>query len=223
MNITPEKLAGLIDHTLLKPDATSSEISQLCLEAVEHNFKSVCLNSCHVPLAYRELAHTQVAICAVVGFPLGACLSRVKAFEATEAVQYGAKEVDVVLNVGYLKSGLLREVAEDLRGVVTAVKMEDKTALVKVILETCLLSDREKTLACGLAVDVGAEFVKTSTGFNVSGATTDDIRLMRQTVGPLVGVKASGGIRTLSQALAMLEAGADRLGVSAGVRIMAEL
>ena len=213
---TRSRLAACIDHTLLKPDATDDQIRALCAEAATAGFASACVNPCHVPLVAACLAGSPVKTCAVVGFPLGASASRTKAAEAALAVEQGAAEVDMVLNVGWLKSGRSADVAADIRAVVRA----SAGALVKVILECCFLTDEEKRDACRLAVAAGAHFVKTSTGFGSGGATAADVRLMREAVGPEIGVKASGGIRTLADALAMLEAGASRIGASSGLQIL---
>jgi deoxyribose-phosphate aldolase len=229
---TPAALAACIDHTLLKADATPTDIELLCAQAVRHGFKAVCVNPWHLPLAVRclrgqALRSGPLAI-TVAGFPLGASQTLVKAREAGLAVEQGAAEVDMVLNIGALKAGDMALVRQDIFEVVQACG----PAPVKVILETCLLSDAEKELACRLAVDAGAAFVKTSTGFAfvksgtgfaVGGATVADVRLLRAVVGPDVGVKASGGLRTLDDALRMLAAGADRIGASASVRIVSEL
>lgn len=223
MKITKKEIAKMIDHTLLKAAATEEEVTQLCREAGDYGFASVCINSYYVPLALKLLANTVIPVCAVIGFPLGAMLTAAKAFEAGEAVKAGAKEVDMVINIGLLKSGRLDAVLQDIQAVVDAAKAAEKTALVKVIIETSCLTDDEKVTACSLAVKAGANFVKTSTGFSSGGATIEDVRLMRKTVGPDIGVKASGGIRNTEQALAMIEAGANRIGASAGVAILAEL
>lgn len=211
------ELARAIDHTLLKPDATAGRIEALCQEAVRYGFHAVCVNSFWVPLAADLLKGTPVKVAAVVGFPLGASLTAVKAVEAREAVKAGATELDMVLNVGALKSGRHADVLQDIRAVVEAAD----GALVKVIIETGLLTQEEKVVACRLAVDAGAHFVKTSTGFGPGGATVEDVALMRKTVGPHVGVKASGGIRDAKAARDMLAAGANRLGTSSGIAIVA--
>ncbi|MFO7273660.1 MAG: deoxyribose-phosphate aldolase [Bacillota bacterium] len=218
--ITRRELAKMIDHTLLKPDAAEAQIRQLCAEGREHGFMSVCVNPYWVPLCAELLQGTDVKVCTVVGFPLGANRSEIKAAEAEDAVARGAREVDMVINVGALKSGRRDVVLNDIRAVVSAVAGE---ALVKVIIETGLLTDEEKVLACQLAQEAGADFVKTSTGFGTGGATVHDVALMRRTVGPNMGVKASGGVRDLATALAMIEAGANRIGASAGVAILAGL
>ncbi len=213
------ELAKYIDHTLLKADATSAQIETLCAEALEHGFASVCVNSCYAGLAAKLLAGSDVAVCCVIGFPLGACTSSAKAFEAAEAVKNGAREIDMVINIGAVKDGCWDAVETDIAAVVRGI---DGKALLKVIIETCLLTDEEKVAACGAAVRAGADFVKTSTGFSTAGATAADVRLMRKTVGPEIGVKAAGGIRTYADAVAMIEAGATRIGASAGIAILAE-
>lgn len=217
MTITPKQLAQMIDHTLLKPDASESQIVQLCQEAIAYHFWSVCINPFWIPRVCQELNGTPIHICTVIGFPLGATSSRSKAAETEKAIEDGAHEVDMVLNVGALKSQNIRAVLEDIQAVVQAAKGK---ALVKVILETGLLTDAEKIKACELSVEAGADFVKTSTGFGPDGATVADIALMRQTVGPHIGVKASGGVRDLDTALAMIDAGATRIGTSSGIAIL---
>jgi deoxyribose-phosphate aldolase len=211
------ELNRLIDHTILKPEANETAVRKIIEEAKQYNFFSVCINPCWVALAKAELKETQVSVCTVIGFPLGANTSEVKAYEAADAIKNGADEVDMVLNIGALKSQQHEKVLADIQGVVAAAK--DK-ALVKVIIETALLTDEEKVKACELAKQAGADFVKTSTGFSTGGATTADIRLMRAAVGPEMGVKASGGIHNEAEAKAMVEAGATRIGTSAGVAIM---
>lgn len=211
------ELNRYIDHTLLKADATPQQIETLCSEAKDHHFASVCVNSCYVPLANKLLEGTDVAVCCVVGFPLGAMLTAAKAYEAKRAVDAGAKEVDMVINVGFAKSGDWQAVEGDIRAVAEAVH---PSALLKVIIETCLLTDDEKVNACLAAKAASADFVKTSTGFSTGGATIADVALMRKTVGPDMGVKASGGVRTKEDALAMIDAGATRLGASSGVQII---
>jgi len=208
------------DHTLLKPDATSGQIMKLCREAKKYDFYSVCVNSSYVPMAVRELADTDIKAAAVVGFPLGACTSAVKAFEAEEACRNGAEEVDMVLHIGRLKDGDFTYVEEDIHAVVSAAAKYG--AGVKVILETCLLTSDEITAACRLAAAAGAAFVKTSTGFSSGGACAEDVALMKKTAGNTLKVKASGGIRTLADVLAMIDAGADRIGASASTQIMEE-
>lgn len=217
---TDARLAAMIDHTLLRADATRDEILQVCAEARTHGFASVCVNSGWVPLVARELRGSSVKTCTVVGFPLGAMATAAKVFETEEAIRCGATEVDMVLNVGLLRAGESLAVEKDIRAVAEACHRGG--AILKVILETCLLNDAQKELACRLCVAAGADFVKTSTGFSKGGATAKDIALMRKTVGPGLGVKASGGIRTLADARAMIAAGASRIGASASVRIVQE-
>jgi len=212
----PDALASRIDHTLLAADASRARIAQLCAEARAHGFYSVCVNSGQVPYAAEQLAGSAVKVCAVVGFPLGAGLSAAKAFEAAQAIAAGAGEIDMVLNIGWLKDGLLDEVAADIAEVLAACG----AVPLKVILETGLLDDDQKRQACRICRDLGVAFVKTSTGFGHGGATLEDVRLMREEVGPELGVKASGGVRDRAMALAMLEAGATRLGTSSGVAIV---
>jgi len=207
----------MIDHTILKADATQEDIARIVAEAKEYNFFSVCINPCWVAFAKEQLMNTSVAVCTVIGFPLGANTSEVKAYEAADAINNGATEVDMVINIGALKSMQYKKVLKDIQAVVEAAK---DRALVKVIIETALLTEAEKIKACELAKEAGADFVKTSTGFSTSGAAVEDIALMRQTVGPEMGVKASGGIHNQAQAEAMIAAGATRIGTSAGVAIM---
>jgi len=211
-------LAQMIDHTLLKPDATPDQISQLCFEARRYHFASVCVNPTWVMLCAQLLQGSPVKVCTVIGFPLGATESKVKAFEAGNAIDQGASEIDMVINIGALKARELELVAQDIRGVVEV--SHARGAIVKVILETTLLSDEEKTIACMLSKEAGADFVKTSTGFAGGGATVHDVELMRRVVGPEIGVKASGGVRTYEDAESMIKAGATRIGASAGVKIM---
>lgn len=213
-------LARYIDHTILKPDAKESDIIKLCKEALEYKFASVCVNASNVKLADSFLHGTDVKVCTVVGFPLGATTKETKAFEAAQAIENGASEVDMVINIGALKSGKLDVVEEDIKAVANVCKGK---ALLKVIIETCLLTDEEKVTACELSKKAGANFVKTSTGFSTGGATAEDITLMRRSVGPEMGVKASGGIRNLETALAMIKAGATRIGASASISIVNEL
>ncbi|WP_312654549.1 deoxyribose-phosphate aldolase [Proteiniclasticum sp.] len=212
-------LAKHIDHTLLKPDGTEAELIRLCEEAKEHGFFSVCINPSNIEKAKELLDGTDTKICTVVGFPLGQMTTEAKSYETKEAVFLGAEEVDMVINIGKLKDKDYDYVLEDIRAVVLAAG----GVLTKVIIETCLLTDEEKVKACELAKDAGADFVKTSTGFSKAGATKEDIALMRKTVGPEMGVKASGGIRTLEDAMTMIENGATRLGLSASVAILNEL
>jgi len=211
--------AKYIDHTILKATATYDDILKLCAEANKYHFASVCVNPTNVAFAHKLLAGTDVLTCTVVGFPLGATPSDVKAYETTKAIADGADEIDMVINVGMAKMGNWDYVYEDIKAVVEAAN----GVLVKVIIETCYLTDEEKVNACRAAVKAGADFVKTSTGFGTLGATVEDVRLMRSTVGDACKVKASGGIRNLTDFNAMIEAGADRIGCSAGVKIMEEL
>lgn len=211
-----DELAKMIDHTILKPEAGSGEVKKICEEAAKYGFASVCINPCNVDLASKLLKGSSVKVCTVIGFPLGANTSTVKAFEAKEAVENGAHEVDMVINIGRLKDKDYDYVKNDIKAVVESVL---KKALVKVIIETCLLTDDEKVIACKLAKEAGADFVKTSTGFSKSGAKAEDIKLMRETVGKEMGVKASGGVRTYADAVKMVEAGATRIGASASIAI----
>ena len=211
-------LAGMIDHTLLKPDATQQEVAQLCFEARKYNFASVCVNPTWVSLCAQLLQGSSAKVCTVIGFPLGATSPEVKAFETQTAIQHGATEIDMVINIGALKARDLELVARDIRGVVEAAHARD--IIVKVIIETALLDDEEKTIACLLSKEADADFVKTSTGFAGGGATVHDVELMRRTVGPEMGVKASGGVRTFEDAESMIKAGATRIGASAGVKII---
>lgn len=212
-------IAKYIDHTLLKADARKEDIEKLCSEAFHSGFASVCVNSCWVPLASDLLAGTDVKVCTVVGFPLGAASANAKAAEAADAVKNGADEIDMVINIGMLKSGMMEAVEDDIREVRNAVKGK----VLKVIIETCLLSDDEKRAACRAAADAGADFVKTSTGFSTGGATVHDVALMKDAVSACgLKVKASGGIRNYKDAKAMIDAGADRIGASAGIAIVKE-
>ena len=216
--MTNHELAKMIDHTLLKPEATKNQVAILVKEAKEFSFASVCINPTWVKFAAMELQDApDVKVCTVIGFPLGAQTSETKAFETTQAIENGATEVDMVINVGALKDGNHALVQRDIEAVVQAAKGK---ALTKVIIESSLLTDEEKVTACQLSVAAGADYVKTSTGFSSGGATVEDIALMRKTVGPNVGVKASGGIRDRQTLLAMVEAGATRIGASAGVAII---
>jgi deoxyribose-phosphate aldolase len=215
--LTVSEMVKYIDHTVLKPDADQTAFDKLCKEAGEYRFKAVCVNSNRVWYVASKLHGTGVEICSVVGFPLGAMDSRAKAFEAQVAVENGATELDMVMNIGALKSGDIKTVEKDIQAVRTAVP---RPVILKVIIETCLLSDEEKILACSLAKNAGADFVKTSTGFSTGGAVVEDIALMRKTVWPNMGVKASGGIKNWNDAISMIEAGANRLGVSSGVAII---
>ncbi len=211
------QLANKIDHTALKPDTSQKQILTLCQEAKEQGFYSVCVNPTWVKKSAELLAGSDVAVCTVIGFPLGASTSEVKALETKNAIANGATEVDMVINIGALKDGNNDLVKSDIQAVVYAAKGK---ALVKVIIETCLLTNDEKETACKLAVEAGTDYVKTSTGFSTGGATVDDIQLMRKTVGERIGVKASGGVRDQETAIAMIEAGASRIGASASVAIV---
>ena len=213
-----QAIAGMIDHTLLKPDATQQEIAQLCYEARKYGFASVCVNPTWVSLCAELLKGSDVKVCTVIGFPLGATSSESKAFETETAIKQGATEIDMVINVGALKARDIETVARDIRGVVKAAHSHG--VIVKVIIETVLLTDEEKTIASLTSKEAGADFVKTSTGFAGGGATVHDVELMRKAVGPQMGVKASGGVRTFEDADAMIKAGATRIGASAGVKII---
>jgi len=210
-------IAGMIDHTLLKADATEAEIRRITEEAKKYEFASVCVNPGWVKFCAEQLAGTKVKVCTVIGFPLGATTSAVKAFETKDAIANGATEVDMVINIGALKDGNNELVLSDIQSVVDAAAGK---ALVKVIIETSLLTDEEKVRACELAVKAGADYVKTSTGFSTGGATPEDVALMRKTVGESTGVKASGGVRSREDMDRMIEAGATRIGASSGVKIM---
>ncbi|MBN2228029.1 MAG: deoxyribose-phosphate aldolase [Candidatus Thorarchaeota archaeon] len=216
MVLSVEELAQLIDHTVLKPETTRSKIKQLCEEAIDYHFAAVCINAVHVEYAAELLKNSEVKVCCVVGFPLGATLSKVKAIEAKEAVALGAHEIDMVMNIGALRDENFDLVKSDIEAVVAA----SGDAHVKVILETGLLKDDQKVKACLICKEAGADFVKTSTGFGPMGATPHDVRLMRETVGPDMGVKAAGGIRTFKEALRVVDAGANRIGTSSGIAII---
>lgn len=211
------KLEKYIDHTILKAETTEEQVKLICDEAKEHGFMSVCVNACYAEYVSRQLKGTDVKTCVVVGFPLGSTLSEVKAFETKAAIEKGADEIDMVINVGALKDKKDDYVLKDIKAVVEA---SNGKALVKVIIETCLLTEEEKIRACQLSVKAGADFVKTSTGFSTGGATVEDIALMRKTVGPDLGVKASGGVRNFADAKAMIDAGATRIGASKSVAIV---
>lgn len=213
-------MADLIDHTILKPDATEDEVEKICKEAVKYSFASVCINPVHVPLVSKLLVGTGVKVCTVIGFPLGANTSTIKALEAKEALANGAEEIDMVINIGYLKSGKYLAVEQEIATVVEAVK---EKALVKVIIETALLTKEEKIAACVLASLAGADYVKTSTGFAADGAKVADIKLMKNVVGSQMGVKASGGVRDNKTAKEMVSAGASRIGASASIKIVNEV
>ncbi len=217
LGITTQQMARYIDHTLLKPDATDKQFNQLCDEAKKYNFYSVCVNSSWVSYVAKKLRGSDVKVCSVIGFPLGESDSRSKAFETRNAIDNGANEIDMVISVSALKSGNLKYVEEDIRAVKRACR---STTVLKVILETSLLEENEKILACEISKKVGVDFVKTSTGFGGGGATVGDIELMRRVVGPEMGVKASGGIRDFKTAVAMIKAGATRIGAGAGVAIV---
>lgn len=212
-----KEIAKYLDDTLLKADATPEQIVKICEEAKTYGCASVCVNSGYVPLVSKELAGSEVKTCCVIGFPLGACTSEAKAAETTDSTEKGANEVDMVINVGRAKAGEWDYVKSDIEAVVKAAAGK---ALVKVIIETCLLTDEEKIKACQVAKEAGADFVKTSTGFSTGGAKVEDIRLMRETVGPDMGVKASGGVRDFEKAQAMIEAGATRIGTSSAAGIV---
>ena len=212
-----KNLSSYIDHTVLKADATENDVVKLCREALEHNFCSVCVNSSRVLLASEQLRGSSVKVCSVVGFPLGAMNSEAKGFEASIAVSEGASEIDMVINIGFLKEGNLDAFEEDIRSV---RKSCGEGIILKVIIETALLTDEEKKTACIIAEKAGADFVKTSTGFSTGGATADDVALMRAAVSDKVKVKASGGVRSYEDAVRMIEAGAERLGTSSGIAII---
>lgn len=215
------EVAALIDHTLLKPDASRAEIDQICREAAEYRFAAVCVNPWYVPLAERLLRGSGVKVCTVVGFPLGATFPKIKLAEADESITVGAREIDMVLNVGALKSHEDERVEAEIRAIADLCHCSG--AICKVILETALLSREEKVRAARIAKKAGADFVKTSTGFSVGGATLEDVMLLRETVGPEMGIKASGGVRTLGEFQAMVKAGATRVGTSSGLKIIQEL
>ena len=215
--MTGAEMAQYIDHTLLKPEANRGALDRLCEEAILHGFKAACVNSGWVAYVAEKLKGTNIAVCSVIGFPLGAMCFSAKAFEARQAVEDGAQELDMVLNIGAMKSGDIKAVEQDIQ----AVRLEANSPIIlKVIIETCLLTDDEKARACEIAQYAGADFVKTSTGFSTGGATVEDVILMRQAVGPRMGVKASGGIKYFETAAAMIAAGATRIGAGAGVAIV---
>ena len=220
MEISKRQFAKMIDHTVIKPTATKNDVEKLCKEAEKYGFGCVCVNSMYLSLAKQLLRGTGIKVCSTVGFPFGAILPEVKAFEAEKAVEKGAREIDMVINIGALKSGDYETVKKDIKSVVD-VKRSHRDLVIKVIIETGYLSTQEKIMACRLAKDGGADFVKTSTGL-VGGATVEDVKLMRETVGKDMGVKAAGGIRTFKEALVMIEAGANRIGTSTGVAIIEE-
>ena len=215
-----QTLAGMIDHTLLRADATKEEINQLCREAQEYGFASVCVNPCYVTRAAGRLRKDPVKVCTVLGFPLGASQTMTKSYEAAMAVCSGADEVDMVMNIGFMKSGLYDDVEQDIDEVAEAVRGHKEGAILKVILETCLLTDEEIIKACEICLNCDVDFVKTSTGFSTGGATVHAVELMKQTVGDKLGIKAAGGIHTTEEALALIAAGATRIGASAGIAIV---
>lgn len=210
------ELNKYIDHTLLKADATSADIKKICDEAIKYEFKSVCVNSCYTSLVKQSLEKSSVLVCTVVGFPLGAMSSKAKAFETKTAIEDGADEIDMVLNIGKLKEKDYDYVEKDIQ----AVRDASKGKVLKVIIETCLLTDEEKKKACEISVKCGADFVKTSTGFSTSGAKVEDVKLMKETVRDKAKIKASGGIHSREEALSMIENGADRIGASSGIKIV---
>lgn len=222
MAIKPGDMAKMIDHTLLKTTATVEDIKRLCEEAKEYEFASVCINPIFVPMAAKLLSNTSVKVATVIGFPLGANTSETKAFETRNAIKNGAQEIDMVINMGAFKSNAFDLVKADIKAVVDATKTAGVTSdiIVKVIIETCYLTKEEIVATCNIAKNAGADFVKTSTGYGIDGAKVEDVSLMRKTVGREIGVKASGGIRDYRQALAMLDAGANRIGTSSGVAII---
>jgi len=220
MEISKKQFAKMIDHTVIRPTATKNDVEKLCKETEKYGFGCVCVNSIYVSLAKQLLSGTNVKVCSTVGFPFGVSLPEVKAFEAEKAVEKGASEIDMVINMGALKSGDYEKVKKDIEKVVN-VKCSHSSLVIKVIIETGYLNTQEKIMACRLAKEAGADFVKTSTGL-VGGATVEDVKLMRETVGKNMGVKAAGGIRTFKEALAMIEAGASRIGTSTGVAIIEE-
>ena len=212
-------IASYIDHTLLKPEASEEQIRKICEEAVKYNFASVCVNPCRVKLCSELLEDSNVAVCTVVGFPLGAATTETKTFETLNAIANGATEIDMVINIGAVKDGNFELVKKDIEAVVDAAK---EMAIVKVIIETCLLTNEEKAKVCQIVKDAGADFVKTSTGFSTAGATVEDIELMHSVVGDDFGIKAAGGIRSFETAMNMINAGANRIGASASIKIVEE-
>jgi len=220
--VEPSELAGRIDHSLLKPEAMEADVVRLCHEAKEYGFGAVCINPAYVQVAHKLLIGTLVKVCTVIDFPLGSGTSAVKQFEAGNALENGAQELDMVINIGALREGNFELVLRDIQAVVNEARRKQGT-VVKVIIENCLLKEQEKIKACQLALQARADFVKTSTGFAGGGATLEDVRLMRKIVGQSMGIKAAGGIKKLSDARAMLEAGATRIGTSSGIAIMREL
>lgn len=217
--MTIKSIESYIDHTILKSDASLNDISTLCREAIENNFASVCINPCFVPMAKSLLKESDVKVCTVIGFPLGATTSKSKAFEAKEAIENGASEIDMVINIGMLKSGDLEYVKNDIKCV---AKECTGKAILKVIIETALLTNEEKISVCNISKEAGADFVKTSTGFSTGGATVEDVMLMKSVVGDKLKVKASGGVRTYEDAEKMIKVGADRIGTSKSINILQE-
>jgi deoxyribose-phosphate aldolase len=223
MQLTRQQLAKMIDHTIIKPTATKPEVTKFCQEAKKHGFATVVVNPYHITLAHEKLKGTDVKTCSTIGFPIGATLAGIKAQETQKAVELGAQELDMVINISALKSKDYQTVKNDIQAVVDTAKNQDKNTVVKVIIETGFLTDPEKILACKLVKQAKADYVKTSTGLFSGGATESDIKLMRQTVGKKMGVKAAGGIRTLKTALAMIQAGANRIGTSTAIQIIQEI
>jgi deoxyribose-phosphate aldolase len=213
-------IAGMIDHTILKPDATADQVTKICEEARKHIFATVCVNPCWVAFCTEKLKGTKVKVCSVIGFPLGTSTTKIKESEAISVIDDGAREIDMVINIGKLKSKDYNFVFDDINQVARVCKKNN--VLLKVIIEACLLTDEEKIIACILSKDAGADFVKTSTGFSASGATVGDVALMRKVVGSAIGVKAAGGIKTYEDAISMIKSGADRIGASASVKIIME-
>ncbi len=222
MKLTPQQLARMIDHTLIKPTATKTDIIKLCQEAKKYRFHSAVVNPYYITLARDHLKNTDVKVCSTIGFPMGTTLTEIKAQEARRAVELGAQELDMVMNTSAFKSKDYETVKKDIQAVVSAAKQLNPNTIIKVIIETGFLTDKEKTLACKIAKKAKADFAKTSTGLLTRGATVQDIKLMRQTVGKKMGVKAAGGIRTLKDTLAMIQAGANRIGTSTAIQIIEE-
>lgn len=215
--MTKNELARMIDHTVLKADTKQEKVEEVCKEALQYKFASVCVNPCNIETAAKLLKGSEVKVCTVIGFPLGANTTATKVFETKDAIQKGATEIDMVINIGKLKDSNYNYIKEEIKAVVNEAKGK---ALTKVIIETCLLTDKEKEMACTLAKEAGADFVKTSTGFSTGGATALDVKLMRETVGEKMGVKASGGVRSYEDFIAMIDAGATRIGASASIGII---
>lgn len=221
--ISKQSVAGCIDHTILKPEATEADITRLCREAAEYGFAAVCVNPVYVPLAVEILGGTNVNVCTVIGFPLGVNSTEVKVYEARLAVLQGASEIDMVIRVGAVKEGRLEIARQDIAEVVRGARSIKPDVIVKVIIETCLLTDSEKVTACQLAESAGADFVKTSTGFSSGGALVSDVALMKNSIGSSMRIKASGGIRSAAEAISFIKAGAARIGTSSGIKIIEEL